>query len=438
MVRDNLSWAGSPKDSSLQTILLPCGGLRRRWIRQAAQVPLWFGLLLLLGLLFFYVDHWKLLPWPPATWPWQKELFLLRFELIGAIPVLLISLGAIRLGLLASFGQGRLRLKENQILHEVRWGVLSRKTARTAGNLKRLTIQRLKFGPQTSSLLDDELDHGLIIAEFNRPEQPMWVGVGLPVGELKNVAEQWLSMYQQNQLPSPELKLQGEAMRLTPAVKAMTSSAIEPEKNNQEIPAQPPGSRATLERRAEQWTVTLPAPGLLKGSKGLFVFALLWDAFVTLFTCVIIIKTRGLELLGVLAFLSIFWAIGAGLMLYAIQMGRRRAVIDVVGSLGQSDRLLLITQTSLFGPKQHEWPVSSIQRIFVGASDMKVNDRPVMNLHIETHDGTDAGFFMGRDEQELDWLAGQLRLATGLSSPYPLPPELPQTMRIRQATPRTK
>ena len=86
-------------------------------------------------------------------------------------------------------------------------------------------------------------------------------------------------------------------------------------------------------------------------------------------------------------------------------MGRRRATLSVESGA------LRVTQTTLFGTKQREWRLREIAAIRADASGMAVNNVPIIELQIHPRVGKKAGFFAGRDEQELRWLATELRHA---------------------------
>lgn len=92
----------------------------------------------------------------------------------------------------------------------------------------------------------------------------------------------------------------------------------------------------------------------------------------------------------------------------ALRSGRRRAVIDVVGTD------LLITIQSTGAPKTHSWSRAEIERVEVGPSGMEVNDVPVMELQIWPVGGKKTGLFAERTDDELRWLAWEIRGALGM------------------------
>lgn len=172
---------------------------------------------------------------------------------------------------------------------------------------------------------------------------------------------------------------------------------------------QPASSPIIREEIPGGFSLLVPAPGVWKGSAGLFTFSLFWCGFMTLFTAfVIFFLTSGdiddKRVFWIFpAFSVAFWAIGIGMMLAAINMGRRQAVIAVTH--GE----LKLMQSSLFGTSRKEWLLSELQTVQLGPSGMSVNDVPVLQLHIREQNGGKYGLLTGRDEAELEWIATLLR-----------------------------
>ena len=180
----------------------------------------------------------------------------------------------------------------------------------------------------------------------------------------------------------------------------------------QPILAPPAGSQIAVDRFEGGLTVTVPPAGLWKGSSGLFFFAILWNGAIGIFTTIAvlaIVQGDGGDFDGtpwmLPLILSPFWLVGIGLLLGAINMGRRRAVIALAAGK------LLVMQTGIFGVRQHEWSVEEIATICAGPSGMKVNDRPVLELQIHSEEEDKFGLLAGRSDLELEWLARELHIA---------------------------
>lgn len=177
--------------------------------------------------------------------------------------------------------------------------------------------------------------------------------------------------------------------------------------NDDEV-QRPANSRVELEERGAGFRLAIPPAGLWKGSKGLFFFSLLWCGFMCVFTGISIhslFTGSGGVPVAFWIFIPVFWLIGLSLMLGAVNMGRRSAELAV-----DSGRLRVETK-GIFGVKVREWSRVELAAVRADASGMEVNDRPVIELQIHPVTGKKCGLLAGRDEQELRWMAAQLRRA---------------------------
>jgi len=189
---------------------------------------------------------------------------------------------------------------------------------------------------------------------------------------------------------------------------------VAPEEAADRAVPQPPASNALVERRNGGLTIQLPPLGVWKGSKGMFTFSLLWNAFMVVFTSIMLFGAGsanvsvwpGLLMLG--GFLTLFWAIGIGLLVASINAGRRRAIIDVIGDT------LLVSQQSLFKQQQREWQAAELRTIEVGDSNVSQNDVPLRELHLHLAAGKRVDMFRERTDDELEWIADQLRRTLSL------------------------
>lgn len=154
-------------------------------------------------------------------------------------------------------------------------------------------------------------------------------------------------------------------------------------------------------------TVRVPAAGIVKGSHGLFFFSVIWCGFIA-FVDVVAIggawQQGKVDNIGVLlGFSALFWAVGIGMLLTAINMGRREAAIVLVGDS------LMAMQTSLLGSQRREWQLTEIAQIKVAPSGLEVNNRKVPQLQIHDRGGDIFRILTGRTDAELHWLAATLR-----------------------------
>ena len=181
-------------------------------------------------------------------------------------------------------------------------------------------------------------------------------------------------------------------------------------------PFQPPaGSNIVIDRFPDGLTIQVPPAGLWRGSHGLFAFGLIWMVVITFVSALLVgalidgnMKGKNAAII-VPAVLSMFWLAGIGLLLTGINLGRRRAAIAVTGGT------LMILQTGLFGSKKRDWEPGDVEGIRVGPSGMEVNDKPVLELQIYDGGAHKVGLLSGRTNEELYWIASELRAVLGVA-----------------------
>ena len=178
--------------------------------------------------------------------------------------------------------------------------------------------------------------------------------------------------------------------------------------------AAPPPTTIQIERFPDGLTANIPPAGF-GGTKGLFFFAVVWNVAIGFFSVLMIsIVLGGKQQDGAVwvlpLLLSVFCLVGIGLLLASLNMARRRAAIAVTGST------LMVIQTGLFGSKQRTWEPGDVEAVRVGPSGMTVNNKPVMQLQIIDGGADTFGMLTGRRDEELQWLAAELRAALNVPS----------------------
>jgi len=301
---------------------------------------------------------------------------------------------------------GELRLTERLGPFRYRW------KANTA-DLLRLTITKgLTSDEATGPNAAAFLDLGAIRVE-RATGKPLWGAMAYPFALLRPLADT-LAVECATEAHSFDNRDAPPAAKVIAVVEEQPEldDALAPGLRCPHVPSQPAGSKVTLEEVPGGVALLVPPAGVIRGSSGLFFFAITWLGFMTIFTFLFgFAFLNGAaqniqsiwEIVGVVAFMGAFWSIGIGLMLTALNLGRRQAALAVANGR------LMIVQTSLFGTKKREWACENLRRIGIGPSGMSVNDVPVLELQIHPHNEKKHGMLAGRETQELAWIATVLR-----------------------------
>ena len=148
--------------------------------------------------------------------------------------------------------------------------------------------------------------------------------------------------------------------------------------------------------------IEVPPKGLWKGSQGFFGFSLFWNGFMVVFS---VAMFKGHPPLPVYLFISLFWAVGIGMLLVAINMAKKKVLIAVVNDM------LACRVIGPFKTREQKIALSDVDTIKVGPSGMEVNHRPLMELQIIPKQGKKIGLLSNRSGEEQEWLAYVLREA---------------------------
>ncbi|MBW3598026.1 MAG: hypothetical protein KY475_12205, partial [Planctomycetes bacterium] len=104
-------------------------------------------------------------------------------------------------------------------------------------------------------------------------------------------------------------------------------------------------------------------------------------------------------------FLTPFWAVGLGILYYLMYQGRRRARITV------KNGELSIHEATLTGARDYVWRLGEIDEIRVNVN--RTTSPPRTRLAISPQGGAPAFLLGNRPNDELQWLAAELRRAAG-------------------------
>jgi len=322
---------------------------------------------------------------------WLFAVFMAPFICAGFVPL--------ALGLFLVGGRCRVEWREKQLSTLEHFGLLRWRRRLPKAPIRKLTVGVGKAEVNNKAVTTGPLASlAALTAEFARGK-PRLVAIGYPRDWLQALAEHLSARV-----------TAGTYGATAPAVEVVTANESERAKDEAFV-AKPPGSPVQLEPVDDGLRVIVPPEGLWKGSKGLFFFGLLWCAFMAVFTTIAVKgeweggKGAGLP---VWLFVAGFWAIGIGLLAAAAHLGKRQAMLCVSGGR------LSVDQRGLFGAKHREWQRDDIAAIRADASNMEVNDRPLTEIQIHPVVGKKVGLLAGRCEDELRWIASELRRALGV------------------------
>ncbi len=179
---------------------------------------------------------------------------------------------------------------------------------------------------------------------------------------------------------------------------------------NRDVLEQPSGSRVIVERHADGVTITVPPLGVRSALGGAIFIGVIFatvGGILAVMTLPELLRGNAKFNLGIVI-VVVFTCVGVGIVLAAVQSGRKRVVLAIVG-----DRLLTYESGPL-SSKRREWNRAELNDIDCGPSGVSVNNRPLPQLHIDVGDSSPIGMLTGRNLIELKWIATVLRHALRL------------------------
>jgi uncharacterized membrane protein len=314
---------------------------------------------------------------------WFFVVFLSVFVIAGMIPF--------GLGLFILAGRTRVTVsKDRMVMTElagpIRW---SRK-------VKLEQVERLEIGGASRVSEGGQSPFGNAmcgIVAILKDGKKMPIAIGYPRDLLQPLVAEISSLMQRRGKAVPV------AEATLPAHDESQAVATEPRVEK------PAGS--AIELSATGWSAEfkVPSRGLFKGSYGLLIFGVFWCAIVGAITAAGLFgKGPSGSLLGMFGFLSIFWAVGIGMLLIGIHLGTRR------WTLRADHSELRVTLKSALRAREWHWAAGEIADIRIGDSGTKVNERMLEQLQILPRSGArKTGLLTDRAHEELAWIATTLR-----------------------------
>jgi hypothetical protein len=356
-----------------------------------------FGLILVvLGIAFAAFPTWGItgMARGMAGNQGNPAILFIILALLFDIPFLLAGFALMGFGLVLMAGRSVIELTATHLIAFEGIRSVGLRRRRAVDGLRRLKVEPMPVKKNHKPITEGPLaDLAGLRAEF-KADKSLLMASGYPQSWLRLVASDIARrLPETGDVNDPEAE----------SNKVQVVDVERSDPNLADRPERPAGSRVQVEQQPNSVVLKIPPAGLVRGSRGLFVFAIIWLGFMVVFTSFVLFSGPGDGLVIFLIFIVLFWGIGIAVLLAAINMGWRRAVLAVV------DGTLMIYQTGLFRAKQHEWSKDQVEAIRTGPSGIEVNDVPVLELQIHPKNGKKVGLLAGRDVDELRWLATVLR-----------------------------
>ncbi len=351
------------------------------------------------------------------------RIFLIAFAAIGLLPLgiglgLVVAGSALVLGgSRCEVGIGRSQLLVREYLGWLRWTFRRR--------IADLTGLRLGWQEREDAATCNRVPE--LVATCRRG-RPLRIAAAYPVEALRRLATELGR--ELPQVPVTDGIPQAETAGPTPAPAAATQAPEPPDPG-------PPPAGVTCQPRPGGLTLEAAPSGIWKGARFFVGFATFWlliTAAVSIPMVLSILAGKPIRSTDgaptspwfLVAFLSLFWAVGLGMLAAAIHIGTRRTTI-VIG-----DGLLVLTVISRLRQSRRQWPLETVGSVAVGPSGTSVNDRPLPCLHLRIGDATIKTLTAWNEDAErrLAWIATVLStvLARRAQPPGAAPAEMPSSL----------
>lgn len=354
---------------------------------------------------------------PDQTFQW----FLMIFVLVGCVPMFM-SLGMAGIGLAVLTGSIRaeVEMRDGKLIAVERAGPLRWRRRRPTKAIEQIVFSRSLLRSAMTQRNAGNGDNPLVnqMATVN--------GASGLIARGENMKDMLIAPVYPAELLEPLAQVIAEKVQAKapgrlfassdePRVKVVDEEAIKNRNPDEEDRLDRPAkSTIDIDTTTESDITFIARPlGFWRGCKFQAIFSVGWIAMSLLMSYGMFRDAwpkGGEDAWMAILFPLIFVSVGVGLFIGALNIGRRIVIIDIVGDT------LLITRGSMFGAKVDELPIGDLKSIRVGPSNVEVNNKTLQQLQIRTRGGKDHKLLTYRKDPELEWLAQQLRLATGVKA----------------------
>ena len=381
-----------PDRATYDLPMRPLGGAR--WV---GLLPMAFGLLFVgMPARFMWRSALGALQHNANVLNWVPVVFLSVFVIVGMMPFclgLFILAGRVRLVVT------RERLIITQVAGPIRWSRKLQLADITGLEASKRSEQDEPLPPQVEGLAR----LGALVARMRNGPKRL-VALGYPSEWLRGLADEL----------SQVMRRWGAAVPVEEIAKSF-GSLVELEKEEEEEEEQnsapPAGSTARLVTTVGGVEITVPSRGLMKDSAGMIWFSMFWCGLLGAISFAIVFghsSARHVDGSAILV-VSLFWIIGLGMLALGIHLGTRCWTVHA------DKASLRVGLRSALRKREWQWSAAEIQKIQAGNSNTEVNDRPLQELQVISRAGKKTGLLLGREREELVWLASRLRKALGLN-----------------------
>ncbi|TVQ52932.1 MAG: hypothetical protein EA377_09150 [Phycisphaerales bacterium] len=340
---------------------------------------------------------------------------------VAAVIGFVLGLFMVRSGIFSLFGRVRIEVRGSTILTVETAALFRRARASLDALPKRLTVRNDFDDAETASAVRSVTSNTDRLEARFEDGSTVTLARWFPNVRLEDAAEALADFLTENDPSGRPVPITIEGYRAEPgegAEKAVDRPAL---------------TEVSLERTEDGITIIVPPMRLFRrgrASIGVMILNALVAGAIGLFVTSLIFGWALNNIFGVILLLTAVPAAVSWGSWCIARIVERETYLDVV------DDTLLISRGSRFGTSLHELRRADIRAIKCEHGTMELDDKPILELNVHHGKSECLTLFVGRDADELQWIAWELRRTLGLiastsateprsasDAPGPLPPE---------------